>query len=372
MNPYLFDRVYGPSDTAKFFAAKKDHVSVSPGPTRWHAKSKTHLRNAPKTIFRDPTKSQLFPQFPFVHFADCEAWKICDRHYTTYAYRFRKQWKPVIKVPGISTYDAWMKIAVPHILRGIEKSQCPIKAPGGRVTKFESCAWLNALAHYPLRTCEPNYKCQTHGLYLVRLIGAEARWAGEVLDPFGAPCGWTDVHLGYEYRLDIESYYHNCDHPRQGRFTLSGFDKWLWHDNEWDIEDQPTNQAGGHILRTTKIVPWWRLVYTPPKITTTGEFMFAWDNDRQIDMFWLKAGSTWAYWPQIPGHRYGWTKYGFNKWSDAPPERNSWPIMPPFPGGRTYWKSLEDGACYPEVIKPAHIDWHDVYPPDDPPPDPRW
>jgi hypothetical protein len=67
---------------------------------------------------------------PNTLYADCDAWKAADTGYTNLNERWKAIWRRAIKVPGFSTYDAYMKQAIPHLLRGYPAPDGPDRTQG--------------------------------------------------------------------------------------------------------------------------------------------------------------------------------------------------------------------------------------------------
>jgi hypothetical protein len=76
-------------------------------------------------------------------YADCDAWKTADAAYTQLPSDVRAVWRASIGRPGFSTYDVYMKQAIPHLLRGYPASDLP------QMPVVAEDKWANIYGHGP-------------------------------------------------------------------------------------------------------------------------------------------------------------------------------------------------------------------------------
>jgi hypothetical protein len=102
---------------------------------------------------------------PNTLYADGEAWKAADLHYTSMNAAQRFLWRQATKRAGYSTYDMYMKQAIPHLLRGYPAPNAPSGTVGWPLKRLTFPAdWLQFGVNTNKEALPP-LSCQTRGLH---------------------------------------------------------------------------------------------------------------------------------------------------------------------------------------------------------------
>jgi len=141
--------------------------------TSWKTHDREHVLVKQKQVpgrFKKPFRShRLNPELisPPTLYADCDAWKAADLAYTSLPPEIKGIWRASIQRPGFSTYDVYMKQAIPNLLRGYPAPDLPPGTTGWRLKKL-SFSELYIHGHeQPGCTALPPVSCQTQGLHFL-------------------------------------------------------------------------------------------------------------------------------------------------------------------------------------------------------------
>jgi len=156
LSPYLVDSVTGPAGNAAW-AAKYNYLQ------RVKAAGGTlpPRLGSPRAL---PSNWWISPD---TRWADCDAWRVADMGYQRLTAAQRDAWRRAIKMPAVTAYDAYMKQAVPNLLRGLPASAVPHQTAGGRLERLMPPSLLATPVSAAVVAALPPPKCQTHGLHYI-------------------------------------------------------------------------------------------------------------------------------------------------------------------------------------------------------------
>ena len=145
------------------------------GNLRWRSKSDAEGEvkaegkgpRKPSEVLVDPR--QPFLVSPATYKCECKAWKVADATYTKIREAVHLQWRAAIVRPGRSSYDGYMKQAIPHLLRGYPAPDLPIQNTGWSLQRLKTPHVYLAGGVEPGATAIPPDQCQTNGLHWLRV-----------------------------------------------------------------------------------------------------------------------------------------------------------------------------------------------------------
>ena len=98
---------------------------------------------------------------------DCKAWIVADLAYQHFSDELKATWRAAVTKPHTSAYDAWMKWAIPHLLRGWVAPHSPPQPAGWSVRRLRPMPqwWRDPMTPGPWTPPPPD--CTTWGLSAV-------------------------------------------------------------------------------------------------------------------------------------------------------------------------------------------------------------
>lgn len=164
-NKMLIRTISGPSGELNFGGGPDDTMLSTWGPDLEPGFVKRKPNTVPRRReYRRRHKNPLLLRPPTLY-ADCDAWTVADQTYTNLGYEERMAWRVSVGRPGFSPYDAYMKSAMPHLLRGYPAPDRPHKTTGWALDRLE---FPDDFIHGRVQeecTALPPISCQTSGLH---------------------------------------------------------------------------------------------------------------------------------------------------------------------------------------------------------------
>jgi len=305
----LIATIDGPGGNARW-ASKGRHLAEARGEGR-------HLGHGRKPEV-DPHCRWLFT--PKTWRADCDAWTFADLAYQRMPQPGRDNWRRQITRPQTSTYDAYMRQTVPHVLRGWPGPPDPRGKPGWKLRELYRTPgwWHTAPTIYdavpPLTTdatAYPPTACRVWGLAAVAVKLTRLRT-------------WNPAHTVYSdtYYARVATYAHtgfdSC--PSHGRLYIATYAAPKWHlkdpANPWApwplINDQWSDVTDAWQYRECysprKIwgvaMTWTPIARGPTDQPLTPPVL---DTAHEIPVAILTAGDLWSHYPHpFPMPRIRW------------------------------------------------------------------
>jgi len=219
----------------------------------------------------------------------CQAFKIADYAYQNFTEKMKTKWRHVITRKKISTYDAYMACAIPHLIRGL---WAPISPPTWAGWKFKKLCPPTAAEYYATpwlcRTIPPD-AAQTYGLHYATLY---------LSDPWEIPIwpgGWECKSSVY-----VESYLQASDLP------WMGFYRYMIYDSEghpcrahWTLWRYTSLVYNSYVSSSTPPARA-AIQYCPPVIDASQHVVMPptpWE-EKLVNVRHLRNGQTYRMWPQ--------------------------------------------------------------------------
>ena len=246
---------------------------------------------SPKTKGRAFRSHRLNPEFvtPDTLYADCDAWTAADAAYTALPPAAKAAWRDSIGRPGLSSYDVYMKSAIPHLLRGYPAPDYPHCTTGWPLDRLEFPDEFIHGRTQPRCTAIPPKSCQTEGLHF---IGITWRRFTYLPDP--------DFYLHYEVRCQLGFNTGHAISPEAGYCQLDA-----------TASTDPTAEhwtTGSHPLPTTGIAsymptrPAFAYVWVWPALRTLGPEphppLEEKDWDHLLKVYNLNGKELFTHWPR--------------------------------------------------------------------------
>jgi hypothetical protein len=101
---------------------------------------------------------------PLTYKGECKAWKAADLQYQQISREFKSLWRAYITEPSTSTYDWYMRCAIPHLLRSWRAPAIPIPGLRWKLHSLDlDLKWFEDQILAP-HECPPPPECRTWGL----------------------------------------------------------------------------------------------------------------------------------------------------------------------------------------------------------------
>jgi len=251
--------------------------------------------------------------------ADCDAWKVADHHYSINRDRLSPLYRHLWPRPHASTYDVFMKYALPHILRGLRAPDCPRPQLGESIHKMLHYTNLQARGTDPAHYLPIIRSCQCYGLHHARVWLCQARRK----DPPDSPTFYL-----YWYILEFADYNrtpgttfwacHRLQLSHKPNDVTDWFDWWPYTNYTTYFSTWHQRIHGIHVLSAIPNYTDDGHEIDPPQI----------DPDSILGVNTLTTNETHAHWPRKPKAKRG-TTYWYDTSEDT---------RPPTPWGGYHWK----------------------------------
>lgn len=179
LNAPLLATITGPTKTTRWRTLRSGQVQATQKPT-----AITHSPRVPGW------PSSPYLTSPPTWDADCKAWKKADQDYTREVVKLREVYRAYNTKPHTSTYDAWMKQALPHYLRGLQCNINPLPQVAWSLRRMVYTPETLFADHFVQDFLMPPPECQTWGLWY-----ANVRFRHYYLFPPSQDWPATDVTL---------------------------------------------------------------------------------------------------------------------------------------------------------------------------------
>lgn len=284
--------------------------------------------------YQDPSIQKGPPCHPYTQDLPCKAWKLADRHYARHVEPMLDFWRESITSNHVSTYDAWMMEAIPHLLRGLWCPPTPPE-PAGWPCRVLNKRVDESLDDQALRAwCEPHYRSRFWGLHFAMFRTAETYYLGP--DPFDDGPDPKDVrlHLDYETRYTFEVHncllwkeqvppYHRMRNANVGYGKLSYYNQSPLKGESGILAWQPTTSDFYWPIWTMWKPNYMMLSYAPPVYDTVGKVSEykPWTK-KQVDIWWLTNANRFKVWPQFYPSKKADKTYTLEPWHKTVQRKN--------------------------------------------------
>lgn len=232
--------------------------------------------------------------------AECKAWQTADRDYTRTVSKNAAEFRLANTKPHTSTYDAWMKQAMPHYLRGLPCRTHPLPNVAWKLHRlFYEYKTLIGPLSVPDYTQPPDI-CRTWGLWWVNCRFRHYIWsppghswpATEIKLAIGFKTLWsyepTNGFISMKFRENPPG---EADTPRDGETAPGEFTDEFTRDGEIWTKTW-TNIIGTHRYLSVTVSDLARDHESQPYLPHTPDLV------RHTTVAWLDGDLPWCHWPQ--------------------------------------------------------------------------
>jgi hypothetical protein len=233
--------------------------------------------------------------------AECDAWTACDSYYTAHRDLLAAHWKGYWQGTPTSTYDRWMKYAIPRSLRGM---LCPA-AWDPAVTPMYPTVWRTFApeqipGYTPDRVVPVPESCNVHGCHYAcaRLYHLTTR----------EPPYWQ-MWAAYVYVEAADVAADNNDRCWVNMYALTEYappPHTLWR-------GQPVWVQGYYnpVLYSDKPILGVIAQVTQPMRDANNRLPPSptYDLARVVTIYYLDSNNTYTHWPRVPNTHRGWSRH---------------------------------------------------------------
>lgn len=248
------------------------------------------------------------------------AFRLADRYYTDVVSQHLELWPNHLSKKCQSAYDVWMHVALPHVLRGVDKSWWPPALYAVTPNRLELPTWDVSVPTERLTALAPDEFWPRCGLHYAE-FDVRAVWEdGHAVFPPLAPPPRPPSRLGYEARVSWDSLLNRSfrvnlppDRP-PGSHTLSfAYVTTATRDHpngpHWTAERLTSTKDPQYRIITDWQPTGAALWYFAPLVDSVGVPVGLTPDTREVSpVFWLTPGLVYRHWAQFKGSTKSYTK----------------------------------------------------------------